>query len=155
MMHVCEELFKKCKVECVLAAAVHSWSLLLSIAPTTVVVPLHQRYERVLSHDPMRWHFHINPPPPPPPPPPSLLPVFNVLLEKGDLSVRMEVGRAVALLCELAREEDEELLDSGDSQKAYDLIQDLATDSNRYTARKDRNQLRACFRDILQTLEVV
>ena len=47
-----------------------------------------------------------------------------------------------------------QLLDSSDSAVAYDLIQQLATESSRYTARKDRNQQRACFRDFLQTLQV-
>jgi len=125
VMHDCEEIFQKCKLEPVIAAAVRSWTLLLSIAPNTSIPPL----------------MH------------SLLPVLNGLLERAEMSVRIPVGQALALLFELARETDEDLLDSSDSAVAYDLIQQLATESNRYTARKDRNQQRACFRDFLQTLQ--
>ena len=46
-----------------------------------------------------------------------------------------------------------QLLDTSDGAVTYDLIQQLATESNRYTARKERNLQRSCFRDILQTLE--
>ncbi len=68
--------------------------------------------------------------------------------------MRVAVGQAVALLFDLVREVDEALLDSKDSDSAYELIQGLATESDRHTARKDRNHQRATFKDILNTLEV-
>ena len=46
-----------------------------------------------------------------------------------------------------------QLLDTSDGATTFDLIQQLATESSRYTARKERNQQRSRFRDILQTLE--
>ncbi len=87
----------------------------------------------------------------------SLLPVFNKLLERVELNVRLAVGLGVALLFELAREcssEDIDVLDSPESSDSYSLIEQLATESNRHTARKDRNQIRSCFRDILSSLDV-
>ena len=45
-------------------------------------------------------------------------------------------------------------MDSADSNETYSLVEQLATESNRYTARKERNQIRAHFRDVLQTLNV-
>ena len=88
---------------------------------------------------------------------PSLLPVFNTLLEKmegGASSARLAIGQAIAVLFELTREVDSDLLESADSCETYSLIEQLATESSRYTARKERNQLRAHFRDVLQTLNV-
>ena len=73
----------------------------------------------------------------------SLLPVFNTLLDKmegGANSARLAIGQAIALLFELAREVDSDLLDSADSNETYSLVEQLATESNRYTARKERNQ---------------
>lgn len=86
----------------------------------------------------------------------STLPVLNKLLERVELSVRLAVGVGVALLFELTRDlsSDDDLLDSADSSAAYLLIQQLATESNRHTSRKDRNQTRSCFRDILVSLSV-
>ena len=85
----------------------------------------------------------------------SLLPALNSLLDKtSHLGVRVAVGQAVALLFELVREVDESLLDTRDSDRAYELIQSLATESDRHTARKERNHQRSTFKDILNTLEV-
>ena len=87
----------------------------------------------------------------------SLLPLFNSLLDKMvgvASSARLTIGQAIAVLFELAREVDSDLLESADSCETYSLIEQLATESNRYTGRKERNQLRAHFRDVLQTLNV-
>jgi hypothetical protein len=84
--------------------------------------------------------------------------VLNKLLGREELSVRLAVGQAVALLFELARDSSsgdvDEMLESADSGDTYALIQQLATESNRHTSRKDRNQMRSCFRDILVSLDV-
>lgn len=62
----------------------------------------------------------------------------------------------VALLFELARESggEDEVMEGEGSGQAFALIEQLATESNRHTSRKDRNQTRSCFRDILLSLEV-
>lgn len=46
-----------------------------------------------------------------------------------------------------------QLLETREGAASYDLIQQLATESNRYTGRKERNTQRSCFRDILSTLD--
>ena len=46
------------------------------------------------------------------------------------------------------------LLDTRDSESAYELIEQLATESDRHTARKERNHQRSCFKDVLNTLDV-
>jgi hypothetical protein len=48
---------------------------------------------------------------------------------------------------------DPQLLDTRVGGESYDLIQGLATESDRYTGRRERNAQRSCFRDILSTLE--
>ena len=83
----------------------------------------------------------------------SLLPLFNSLLDNM-VGVASSARLAIAVLFELAREVDSDLLESTDSCETYSLIEQLATESNRYTGRKERNQLRAHFRDVLQTLNV-
>ena len=85
--------------------------------------------------------------------------MFNTLLDKlegggASSTARLAIGQAVAILFELGREVDSDLLESAESCETYSLIEQLATESNRYTARKERNQLRAHFRDVLQTLNV-
>ena len=68
--------------------------------------------------------------------------------------MRLAVGQAVALLFELVKEANESLLDTRDSESAYELIEQLATESDRHTARKERNHQRSCFKDVLNTLDV-
>ena len=127
-MSLLAELLNKSKHAVLVSAAVRSWTLLLSIAPPHSI--------------------------------PSIcccsLPVLNKLLEWEELNVRVAVGVGVALLFELARdcESEEELLDSDACSYTYSLIQQLATESNRHTTRKDRNHTRSCFRDILLSLDV-
>lgn len=88
-------------------------------------------------------------------PPYSLLPTLNGLLEATPhLGVRLALGQAIALLFELVREVDDTLLDMRASETAYELVQGLATESDRHTARKDRNNQRSTFKDLLNTLEV-
>ncbi|XP_064395598.1 interferon-related developmental regulator 2-like [Halichondria panicea] len=126
VMRVLEEVLRKCRLDQVVASAVRSWTLLLSIAPDHSVPALFN----------------------------CLLPALNSLLDKtSHLGVRVAVGQAVALLFELVREVDESLLDTRDSDRAYELIQSLATESDRHTARKERNHQRSTFKDILNTLE--
>jgi hypothetical protein len=124
-MRELETVFR-CQLHPVVAAAVQSWSLLLSITPPPRVPPIHT----------------------------SQLPVLNGLLSSGDMSVRLAVGQAIALLFELAEEVGgDQLLETGVGVASHDLIQQLATESDRYTGRRERNTQRSCFRDILSTLE--
>ncbi|CAH1155901.1 unnamed protein product [Phaedon cochleariae] len=77
---------------------------------------------------------------------------LSELLASTHLDVRMAAGEALALIYELGREENEDFEDDF----ALDLLEtlkQLATDSHKYRAKKDRKQQRATFRDILQFIE--
>ncbi|CAG9772789.1 unnamed protein product [Ceutorhynchus assimilis] len=77
---------------------------------------------------------------------------ISELLESAHLEVRMAAGEALALIYEIGREESDDFEDDF----ALDLIEtlkQLATDSHKYRAKKDRKQQRATFRDILQFIE--
>lgn len=78
---------------------------------------------------------------------------FSELLESSHLEIRMSAGEALALIYESGREEIAEF----EEDFALDLIEslkELATDSHKYRAKKDRKQQRATFRDILQFIQV-
>lgn len=75
------------------------------------------------------------------------------LLESPHLEVRLATGEALALVYEYGREEDASFEDDFAVDIA-DTLKQLATDSHKYRAKKDRKQQRATFRDILQFIEV-
>lgn len=82
---------------------------------------------------------------------PSLNRLSELLLSPY-LDVRISAGEALAVIFELGRDfaedyEQEWALD------LVDILKDLATDSNKYRAKKDRKQQRASFRDILRYIE--
>lgn len=66
----------------------------------------------------------------------------------------MAVGEALALVYESGREEDLSF-EEDFALDVADTLKQLATDSHKYRAKKDRKQQRATFRDILQFIEVV
>lgn len=75
------------------------------------------------------------------------------LLESPHLDVRLTAGEALAVIFELGRDF------SCDYEQVWaldlvEVLRDLATDSNKYRAKKDRKQQRANFRDILRYIEV-
>ncbi|KAJ8668077.1 hypothetical protein QAD02_009740 [Eretmocerus hayati] len=114
------------------AAAISSWTLLLTImAPSDV-------YNLFGSNT-------VN----------SLMPSLDrlcELLQSPHLEVRLSAGEALAVIFELGRDYDEDY----EQDWALDLVEvlkDLATDSNKYRAKKDRKQQRASFRDILRYIE--
>lgn len=74
------------------------------------------------------------------------------LLESPHLDVRLSAGEALAVIFELGRDfscdyEQNWALD------LVEILKELATDSNKYRAKKDRKQQRANFRDILRYIE--
>uniref|UniRef100_V5I981 Interferon-related developmental regulator 1 n=1 Tax=Anoplophora glabripennis TaxID=217634 RepID=V5I981_ANOGL len=77
---------------------------------------------------------------------------LSELLESSHLEVRMAAGEALALIYELGREEDEEF-EEDFALDVTETLKQLATDSHKYRAKKDRKQQRATFRDILQFVE--
>ncbi|GFS21855.1 interferon-related developmental regulator 1-like [Elysia marginata] len=70
------------------------------------------------------------------------------LLRSSDVDLRMTAGEAVALLYELARDNDEDFEDEENEAALCDLLKQLATDSVKHRAKKDRRQQRSCFRDV-------
>lgn len=75
------------------------------------------------------------------------------LLQSPHLEVRMVAGETLALVLECGRSHDEEFLEDylGD---LIDAVKQLATDSHKYRAKRDRKAQRATFRDVLRYLEV-
>ena len=74
------------------------------------------------------------------------------LLENGNLGLRLATGEVIALIYELGRELDETFDMYVDG--LYDLLKELATDSSRYKAKREKRQQRSTFRDVLKTVEV-
>ncbi|KAJ8047890.1 Interferon-related developmental regulator 1 [Holothuria leucospilota] len=105
-------------------AALSAWTLLLSIMSARIVDQM------IGSH----------------------LPKLPQLLESDDVNLRIVAGEAIALFYELAREEDEEFV-GDDLDELMVKLKELATDSNKYRAKKDRRQQRSSFRDIMKTIE--
>lgn len=106
------------------ASALTAWGLLLSIAPPGVVSDL------IDSH---------------------LSKVSELLLSK-DIELRIVAGETLALIYELAREEDEDFEDRGMEQLCEQLKQ-MSTESHKYTSKKDRRQQRSSFRQIHDAIQ--
>ncbi|XP_065059093.1 interferon-related developmental regulator 2-like [Rhopilema esculentum] len=73
------------------------------------------------------------------------------LLENGKLGLRLATGEVIALIYELGRELDETFDMYVDG--LYDLLKELATDSSKYKAKREKRQQRSTFRDVLKTVE--
>lgn len=77
---------------------------------------------------------------------------LSELLESPHLEVRMAAGEALALVYEIGRQENDDFEDDF-ALDLIDTLKQLATDSQKFRAKKDRKQQRATFRDILQFIE--
>ena len=75
------------------------------------------------------------------------------LLQSPHLDVRIAAGENLALILECGRAHDKDFLEEylGD---LIDAVKQLATDSHKYRAKRDRKAQRATFRDVLHYLEV-
>lgn len=114
------------------AAAISAWTLLLTVMTSADIYNL-------LASD--RTNSYM----------PSLN-RLRELLESPHLDVRLSAGEALAVIFELGRDFSCDY----EQNWALDLVEvlkDLATDSNKYRAKKDRKQQRANFRDILRYIE--
>lgn len=113
------------------AAALSAWNLLLTLmAPCDI-------YE-LMSEDSDEFAPQIN--------------QLSELLDSSHLDVRMAAGETIALAYELGREYNEDFQRANTPQLA-DKLRQLATDSHKYRAKKDRKQQRSSFRDILHYVE--
>lgn len=75
------------------------------------------------------------------------------MLQSSHVEVRMACGELIALILECGRVHDEEFLEV----YVADLIEatsQLASDSQKFRAKKERKAQRASFRDVLRYLEV-
>lgn len=111
------------------AAALGAWALLLTLIPSGDVVSLIETRQILGSFK-------------------SLL----GLLQSQHLDVRMTAGEAIALLLESGRGHDEDFLDEYISE-LIEATKLLATDSQKFRAKRDRKQQRATFRDVLHYIE--
>ena len=75
------------------------------------------------------------------------------LLQSSSIDVRMSAGEAIAVIFELGREYGDDY-EQDWAMDVIEILKDLATDSNKYRAKKDRKVQRASFRDILRYIEV-
>jgi hypothetical protein len=74
------------------------------------------------------------------------------LLQSQHLDVRTTAGEAIVLLLECGRIHDEEFLESY-MEDLTEITQQLATDSQKFRAKRERKQQRATFRDVLHYIE--
>lgn len=75
------------------------------------------------------------------------------MLQSQHLDVRMTAGEVIALVLECGRAHDEDFLEEY-LPELIDATRQLATDSNKFRAKRDRKTQRATFRDVLRYLEV-
>ncbi|KAH0629995.1 hypothetical protein JD844_012528 [Phrynosoma platyrhinos] len=107
-------------------SALQSWSLLLTICPSTQI-------KKILD---------------------SHLPTLPLMLSSDNVNLRIVAGETIALLFELARDTEEDFFYE-DTDLLCTKLKALATDSNKYRAKTDRRKQRSIFRDVLHFIEVV
>lgn len=76
------------------------------------------------------------------------------LLQSSHVEVRMATGEIIAVILECGRIHDEDFLEIYVSD-LIELTADLAKDSQKFRAKKERKAQRASFRDVLRYLEVI
>lgn len=74
------------------------------------------------------------------------------LLGSSDVDMRITAGEAVAIAYELARKHDDDYSWKREEELST-ALNDLATDSQKFRAKKDRKQQRASFRDVIRTVD--
>ena len=77
---------------------------------------------------------------------------LSELLESAHLEVRLAAGEVIALVYEQGRTHDGDFC-SDITDELVGKLRQLATDSHKYRAKKDRKQQRSSFREILQYVE--
>ncbi|KGL84616.1 Interferon-related developmental regulator 2, partial [Tinamus guttatus] len=105
-------------------SALQSWSLLLTICPTSHIRSILDKH----------W---------------LKLPL---LLSSNSIALRIVAGETIALLFELAQDTEEDL-GHQDTEFLCAQLKVLATESNKYRAKTDRRKQRSIFRDILRFIE--
>ncbi|XP_076340105.1 interferon-related developmental regulator 1-like [Tachypleus tridentatus] len=104
--------------------ALLAWSLLVTISSTLQVIELAE----------------------------SQLKKLPELLESPNLELRIAAGEAIAILYEVIREESVDF-EIDNIENLCETLRQLATDSHKFRAKKDRRQQRSSFRDVLRAVE--
>uniref|UniRef100_H2YG16 Interferon-related developmental regulator N-terminal domain-containing protein n=1 Tax=Ciona savignyi TaxID=51511 RepID=H2YG16_CIOSA len=109
-------------------SALSSWALLLSITPWLKVKEFAEKR----------------------------LPRLPELLQCKDVMMRITAGETIALFFEILRSEEAEGMASRlvSKRELVEDLSELATDSNKYRAKKDRRHQRSSFRDILRAVQI-
>ncbi|KAM6470327.1 interferon-related developmental regulator 2 [Python bivittatus] len=103
--------------------ALQSWSLLLTICPSTQI-------KKILDDH---------------------LPKLPLMLSSDNVNLRIVAGETIALLFELAQDIEDFFYE--DTDLLCTKLKALATDSNKYRAKTDRRKQRSIFRDVLHYIE--
>lgn len=74
------------------------------------------------------------------------------LLQSSDVDMRISTGETLAVLYEISREFDESF-ELSQHDDLIDTLNQLATDSAKFRAKKDRRVQRSSFRDVLRSIE--
>ncbi|XP_015795603.1 interferon-related developmental regulator 1 [Tetranychus urticae] len=72
------------------------------------------------------------------------------LLDSSDVELRIAAGETIAVIFEICREAR---MDISPSAVLTDKLRQLATDSQKFRAKKDRKKQRSSFRDVLKFIE--
>ncbi|XP_017130297.1 interferon-related developmental regulator 1 [Drosophila elegans] len=112
------------------AEALNAWGLLLTLIPSGDFVSLMTTGQNMF---------------------PSIK-KFLGLLQSTHLDVRMAAGETIALILESGRAHDDDFLEEHIPELS-EAVKQLATDSHKYRAKRDRKAQRATFRDVLRYLE--
>lgn len=75
------------------------------------------------------------------------------LLQSPHVDIRMACGEVIALIFECGRAFDDDFLDAF-VPDLIELTSELAKDSQKFRAKRERKAQRASFRDVLRYLEV-
>ncbi|XP_067159779.1 interferon-related developmental regulator 2 isoform X2 [Apteryx mantelli] len=105
-------------------SALQSWSLLLTICPTSHI-------KSILDNHWLK---------------------LPLLLSSNSIALRIMAGETIALVFELAQDMEEDLCHQ-DTEFLRAQLKVLATESNKYRAKTDRRKQRSIFRDILRFIE--
>lgn len=75
------------------------------------------------------------------------------LLDSNSVEIRMAVGEIIAVMLEQLRDFGNEIWQP--DENLISKLKELATDSHKFRAKKDRKTQRSVFRDIIRYIEVI
>ncbi|KAH7948278.1 hypothetical protein HPB52_020128 [Rhipicephalus sanguineus] len=104
------------------SAALLAWGLLLTVAPLDKLLALAK----------------------------SNMGRLQELLESSDLDLRIAAGEVIAIIYEVARDYDDNFEEPSDA--LCNQLRQLATDSQKFRAKKERRQQRSTFRDVYRAV---